>query len=58
MLYQRPTFTCPTATANTTQVQFDLAVLSKAEFMRKHGVSASEYEMLASGTKRKSPHVA
>jgi hypothetical protein len=47
MLYQRPTFTCPTATANTTQQQFDLAVLSKREFMRKYRVSALEYEMLA-----------
>jgi hypothetical protein len=47
MFYERPTFTCPTATANTTQQQFDLAVLSKRAFMRKYRVSDSEYELLA-----------
>lgn len=49
MLYQRPSFTCPAASANTTQKQFDLAMLSKAEFIRKYQITAAAYEKLQRG---------
>jgi hypothetical protein len=49
MMYQRPTFTCPTVTANVTQQQYDLAVLSKAEYMRKYQITAAAYDKLTRG---------
>lgn len=43
MLYTRQTFTCPAASAKTTNRAWDLATLSKEEFKTKYGVTEEEY---------------
>lgn len=49
MLYQRPSFTCPAAPQNTTQQQWDFAMLSKKEYIAKYKISVDEYETLKRG---------
>lgn len=50
-LYQRGSWTCP-ASHNTDDKTWDLAFLSKAEFMSKYGCTEEEYKDIASkGTK-------
>lgn len=44
MLYQRPKFTCPAASQQTSQEKWDLAMLTKEEFVRKYG--QTKYEIL------------
>lgn len=43
MLYQRKTFTCPTANPKQSELLWDVAFLSDSEFSEKYGVSKSHY---------------
>lgn len=45
MQYMRPSFTLP-ASNNTSQKSWDLATLTKAEFIAKYGISGQEYKTL------------
>ena len=49
MLYKQPTFTCPSSYPGTSQQQWDLATMTKAEFKRKYKVSEAEYRRLQNG---------
>jgi len=42
MLYQRPKFTCP-ASQNTSQIQWDFAFLTKADFIMTWGEALYAY---------------
>jgi len=48
MLYQRGTWTCP-ASHNTSQETWDLATLSKDEYISKYSVTEEEYKNLVEG---------
>lgn len=43
MLYQRPTFTCPAASSNTTQINWDAAFLAKKQFLAKYPALTTWY---------------
>lgn len=49
MLYLRPSFTCPAAAPRTSQASWDLAMLSKSEFIRTYQITSAEYEQLQRG---------
>lgn len=51
LLYTQRTFTCPAAYSGTTEQQWDLAFLSKEEFMAKYQVNEEQYQALAEGQK-------
>lgn len=47
MLYQRPSFTCPAAPHDVTQVQWDFATMSEGEFINRYHVTEAEYHELS-----------
>ena len=48
-LYLRGTWTCPSSNPGTTDKQWDLATLTKIQFMKKYNMTEMDYEFSVNG---------